>query len=171
MVTKMDRTEKIRALRRQGLTVVDICERLSVSRQTVWRACRGLEPVPPTPTPSPTPDSLGPVDLETAQSVGLGVLLDRARGGSVSAASTLFKAASAEIRADKCVNHIPAEDVIQAAMVQFEVWVGHLQGPFVRRLLLEYDVDPGHLEGIISDSISDITKELNARFESEGNHG
>ena len=164
-----DRHERIRELRRAGLSVGDIVERLKVSRQTVWRACRGLVHPTPTPTPSPTPDSNGHVDLETAQSVGLGVLLDRARNGSVSAAGTLFKAASAELRKDRCDDHIPAKDVVMAAMVQFEVWVGHLQGPFVRRLLLEYDLDPGQVEGLISDSISDIAKELNARFESEGN--
>ena len=171
MVAKTDRHDAIRQLRRQGLTVGDIASKIGCSRQTIWRHCRGLEPVQPTPTPAPTPapDGNGHVDLSTARAVGLGVLVDKARNGSVSAAANVFKIASAELRADKCQNHIPTEDVIQAAMVQFEVWVGHLQGPFVRRLLLEYDVDPGQVEGLISDSISDIAKELNARFESEGN--
>ena len=168
MVAKTDRHDAIRELRRAGLSVGDIAERVACSRQTIWRACKGIEPVPTTP---PVPDSNGHADLEAARGVGLGVLLDRARGGSVSAASTLFKAASAELRANRCVDHIPAQDVVMAAMVQFDLWVAHLQGPFVRRLLLEYDVDPGHLEGLISDSISDIAKELNARFEAEDNHG
>ena len=110
------------------------------------------------------------VDLETAQSVGLGVLLDRARGGSVSAASTLFKAASAEIRADKCVNHIPAEHVVTSLKVQYHTWVLALKGPFVRKLLLEFDLDPGQVEGLVDDEIDQVTKELNARYESEGNH-
>lgn len=164
-----DRHERIRALRRQGQTVGDICERLGISRQTVWRHCQGLpEPVPPTPAPAPTPDGNGhaPLDLEAAQSLGLGVLVQRAQAGSVSAAAHVFKIASAELRADKCQNHIPTEDVIQAAMVQFDLWVSHLQGPLQRRLLLEYDLDPGQVEGLISDSISDIARELNSRFES-----
>ena len=164
----MDRTEKIRALRSQGLSVSDIVEKVGVTRQTVWRHCRGLEPVPPAPTPSPTPD--GHVDLFAARRVGLDTLLDRASAGSVSAASTLFKQASEQLRADRCKGHVAAEDVVKAAMVQFDLWVAHLTGPLCRRLLLEYDLDPGQVEGLINDSISDITKELNARFQAEDNH-
>ena len=169
MIAKMGRPEQIRALRRAGVSVRDICEQVGVTRQTVWRHCRGLEPAP---TPSPTPDGNGhasPLDLEAAQSLGLSVLVQRAQAGSVSAAAHVFKATSAELRADKCANHVPKDRVIAALHAQFNLWVLHLQGPFVRRILLEFDVDPGHLEGIISDSISDITKELNARFEAEDN--
>ena len=159
----MDRPEQIRALRRQGVSVRDICEQVGVTRQTVWRHCRGLEPVPP----SPSPDGNGhaPLDLEAARALGLGVLVDKARNGSVSAAASVFKTASAELRADRCKDHIPTADVVKALQTQFDLWVGHLQGAFVRRLLLEYDLDPGQVEGLISDSISDIVKELNARFE------
>ena len=163
-----DRHERIRELRGQGLSVGDIAERLSVSRQTVWRACRDAEPVPPTPTPhTPDGNGNGHVDLETARALGLGVLVDKARSGSVSAASSVFKTASAELRANKCQGHIPKDRVIAALHAQFNLWVGHLQGPFVRRLLLEYDVDPGHLESLVEDAIDGITRELNARFESE----
>ena len=165
---KRDRPEQIRELRRQGLSVSDICEQVGVTRQTVWRHCRGLEPVPP--APAPTPDLNGHVDLEMAQSVGLEVLVSKARTGSVSAAAHVLKIASAELRANRCVNHIPTEDVVKAAMVQFDLWVSHLTGPLCRRLLLEYDLDPGQVEGLINDSISDITKELNARFQAEDNH-
>ena len=161
---KMDRPEQIRALRRQGVSVRDICERVGVTRQTVWRHCRGLEPVPPAPTPAP--DQNGHVDLEAARRVSLDTLLDRARNGSVSAAAQIFKQTSDQLRADKCQNHISKDEVIAALHAQFNLWVGHLQGPFVRRLLLEYDLDPGQVEGLISDSISDIVRELNARFES-----
>ena len=177
MVTKTDRRDAIRQLRRQGLTVGDIASKVGVSRQTVWRHCQGLEPVPPTPTPAPTPDSNGHVDLETARALGLGVLLDRARGGSVSAASTLFKAASAEIRANKCVNHVAKDEVIAALHGQYGLWRMHLQGAFVRRLLLEFDLDPGQVERLVDDAIDGITSELNIRFESESeaednqNHG
>ena len=164
-----ERHERIRELRRAGHSVGDIAERLSVSRQTVWRACRGLEPVPPTPH-TPDGNGNGHVDLETARGVGLHVLLDRARGGSVTAASTLFKQASEQLRADRCKNHVAAADVVRAAMAQFDLWVGHLQGSFTRRLLLEFDLDPGQVEGLISDSISDIVTELNTRFEAEDNH-
>ena len=167
MVAKTDRHAKIRAARRQGLTVVDICERLKVSRQTVWRACKGIEPVEP--TPAPTPDSNGHVDLETAQSVGLDVLVDKARNGSVSAAAHVFKIASAELRVNRCTDHIAAEDVVKALQAQYGLWRMHLQGAFVRRLLLEYDVDPARIEGLVDDAIDAITKELNLRFESEEN--
>ena len=169
----MDRPEQIRVLRRQGVSVRDICEQIGVTRQTVWRHCRGLEPVPSTPTPAPAPsgNGHGPLDLETAQSVGLGVLLDRARGGSVSAASTLFKAASAELRANKCENHVAAADVVKALHGQYGLWRMHLQGAFVRRILLEFDVDPARIESLVEDAIDAITKELNLRFEAEDNHG
>ena len=168
---KRDRPEQIRALRRQGLSVSDICERIGVTRQTVWRHSKGIEPVPPTPTPAPAPDSNGHVDLEMAQSLGLGVLVQRAQAGSVSAAAHVFKAASAEIRANKCVNHLPIEDVITSLKTQYHLWVLGLKGSFTRRLLMEYeDLDPGQLEGLIDDEIDSITTELNRRFESEDNH-
>ena len=169
----MDRPEQIRELRRQGLSVSDICEQVGVTRQTVWRHCRGLEPVPPAPTPSPTPDGNGhaPLDLEAAQSVGLDVLVDKARNGSVSAAAHVFKAASAEIRADKCVNHIPAEDIITSLKIQYHLWILALKGPLQRRLLMEYpDLDPGQLEGLIDDAIDSVTRELNTRFAAEDDH-
>ena len=169
MVTKTDRPEQIRLLRLQGLTVGDICEKLSITRQTVWRHSKGIEP--PTPTPAPTPDINGQVDLEMAQSVGLGVLVDKARNGSVSAAAHVFKAASAEIRANKCVNHVPKDEVITALQAQYGLWRMHLQGAFVRRILLEFDVDPARIESLVDDAIDGITRELNTRFESEENHG
>ena len=165
MVAKTDRRDAIRELRRAGLSVGDIAEKIGCSRQTIWRHSRGIEPVPPTPH-TPGGNGHAPLDLEAAQSVGLDVLVDKARNGSVSAAAHVFKIASAELRADKCQNHISKDRVIAALHAQFNLWVGHLQGPFVRRLLLEYDLDPGQVEGLISDSISDIVKELNARFES-----
>ena len=101
--------------------------------------------------------------------MGLGVLLDRARGGSVSAASTLFKAASAEIRADKCVNHIAAADLVTAARIQYHLWVLALKGPLQRRLLMEYpDLDPGQLEGLIDDAIDSVTTRAQYTFCSGG---
>ena len=162
------RHDAIRELKRAGLSVGDIAEKIGCSRQTIWRACKGIEPVPP--APAPAPDLNGHVDLDAARRVGLAVLVARARGGSVSAAGQLFKQTSDQLRADRCQDHIAAADVVKAAMVQFDLWVGHLQGPFVRRLLLEYDLDPGQVEGLISDSISDIVTELNARFQAEDNH-
>ena len=174
MVTKADRPEQIRALRRQGLSVSDICERIGVTRQTVWRHSKGIEPVPPTPTPtpSPTPDSNGQVDLEMAQSVGLGVLVDKAKGGSVSAAAHVFKAASAELRSNRCSNHISKDEVIAALLWQYDLWKTALKGPFCRRLMLEFDLDdPGQIEALVEGAINDITKELNARDQAEGNHG
>ena len=175
MVTKTDgrdRRDAIRQLRRQGQAVGDIASKVGVSRQTVWRACKGLEPVPPTPT-TPTPTHNGHVDLDAARRVGLDVLVDRARGGSVTAASTLFKAASAEIRANRCVDHVALTDVVKGLHVQYSLWRTHLQGSFIRRLELEFDVDPGHLESLVDDAIDAITRELNTRFEAEDNqnHG
>ena len=161
-----DRYEQIRELRRAGLSVGDIAEKIGCSRQTVWRACRGLEPVPP--APAPTPDSNGhtPLDLEAAQSVGLDVLVDKARTGSVSAAAHVFKIASAELRADKCQNHISKDRVIAALQAQYGLWRMHLQGSFIRRLELEFDVDPARIESLVEDVINGITSELNTRFES-----
>ena len=162
-----DRHEQIRELRRAGHSVGDVSERLSVSRQTVWRACKGIEPVPP--APAPAPDLNGHVDLDAARRVGLAVLVDRARGGSVSAAGQLFKQTSDQLRADRCQDHIAAADVVKALQAQYGLWRMHLQGAFVRRLLLEYDVDPARIEGLVDDAIDAITKELNLRFEAEGN--
>ena len=167
----MDRPEQIRALRRQGVSVRDICEQVGVTRQTVWRHCRGLEPVPPAPTPSPTPDGNGhaPLDLEAAQSVGLDVLVDKARNGSVSAAANVFKIASAELRANRCVNHISKDEVIAALHAQYGLWRSNLKGVFIRRIQLEFDVDPARIENLVDDAIDAITRELNARFEAEDN--
>ena len=167
-----DRHEQIRELRRAGHSVGDVSERLSVSRQTVWRACKGIEPVPTTttPTPTPVPDSNGHVDLETARGVGLGVLVDRARGGSVSAAGLLFKQASDQLRADRCKDHVALVDVVKALQAQYGLWRMHLQGAFVRRMLLEFDVDPARIEGLVDDAVDVITSELNTRF-AEGEHG
>ena len=165
----MDRPERIRELRRQGVSISDICETVGVTRQTVWRHCRDSEPVPPTP---PTRDGNGHVDLETAQSVGLGVLVDKARTGSVSAAANVFKIASAELRANRCVNHISKDEAIAALHVQYDLWRSNLKGVFVRRVLLEFDVDPARIESLVNDAIDSITRELNARFaSSEDNHG
>ena len=164
MVAKTDRHDAIRQLRRQGLTVGDIASKIGCSRQTIWRHCRGLEPVQPTPTPAP--DGNGHVDLSTARAVGLGVLVDKARNGSVSAAAHVFKIASAELRVNRCTDHVAAEDVVKALQAQYGLWRMHLQGAFVRRLLLEYDVDPARIEGLVDDAIDAITKELNLRFES-----
>ena len=160
------RHERIRELRRAGLSVGDIVERLSLSRQTIWRACKGLEPVP-TPAPAPTPDSNGHVDLDAARRVGLDTLLDRARNGSVSAAAQIFKQTSDQLRADKCVDHVALTDVVKALQAQYGLWRMHLQGAFIRRIQLEFDVDPGHLESLVEDAIDDITTELNRRFAAE----
>ena len=109
--------------------------------------------------------------------MGLDVLVAKARTGSVSAAAHVFKIASAEIRANKCVNHVAKDEVIAALHGQYGLWRMHLQGSFTRRLLLEYDLDPGQLEGLIDNAIDAITRELNTRFESESeaednqNHG
>ena len=172
MVAKTDRRDAIRELRRAGHSVGDICERLKVSRQTVWRHSRGIEPVEP--TPAPTPDGNGhapPLDLEAAQSLGLGVLVQRAQAGSVSAAAHVFKATSAELRADRCKDHVALTDVVKGLHAQYSLWRLHLQGAFVRRLLLEFDLDPGQVERLVADTIDAITKELNARFERKDNHG
>ena len=158
---KMDRPERIRELRRQGLSVSDICEQVGVTRQTVWRHSKGIEP--------PTPASNGQVNLAEARGVGLGVLLAQAKGGSVSAAGLLFKQTSAEIRANRCTNHVAAADVLKALHGQYGLWRMHLQGAFVRRLLLEFDLDPGLVERLVNDLIDSVTLELNTRFESEGN--
>ena len=169
MVTKTDRRDAIRQLRRQGLTVGDIASKVGVSRQTVWRACRGLEPVPPTPAPTPDSNGHAPLDLEAAQSLGLGVLVQRAQAGSVSAAAHVFKTTSAVIRANRCQDHIPKDDVIAALFTQYDLWRSNLKGVFIRRIQLEFDVDPARIENLVDDAIDAITRELNARFESEGN--
>ena len=167
MVAKTDRHAAIRALRRQGLTVVDICERFSVSRQTVWRACKGLERVAAS-APAPTPENgHAPLDLEAAQSLGLGVLVQRAQAGSVTAAAHVLKIASAELRANRCQNHISKDEVIAALQAQYGLWRSNLKGVFIRRIELEFDVDPARIENLVDDAIDAITRELNARFEAE----
>ena len=171
----MGRPERIRELRRQGLSVGDIAEKVGCSRQTIWRHCRGLEPVQPAPTPDG--NAHAPLDLETARGVGLSVLLERASAGSVSAAGTLFKQASVELRENRCKDHVSKDEVIAALHGQYGLWRMHLQGAFIRRIQLEFDIDPGHLESLVDDAIDAITRELNTRFESESeaednqNHG
>ena len=100
--------------------------------------------------------------------MGLDVLVDKARSGSVSAAANVFKIASAELRANRCVNHLPIEDVITSLKTQYHLWVLGLKGSFTRRLLMESeDLDPGQLEGLIDDEIDSVTRELNTRFAAE----
>ena len=164
MIAKRDRPERIRELRRQGVALSDIAESLGVSRQTVWRHSKDIEP-DPAPAPAPT-NGNGHVDLAAAQSESLGVLLDKAKNGSVSAAAHVFKATSNELRLSRCVNHIPMEDVVRALEAQYQLWLSNLKGAFVRRILLEFDVDPARIEGLINDSIDHVTQELNSRFES-----
>ena len=173
MVAKTDRRDAIRELRRQGHSVGDICERVGVSRQTVWRHCRDSSvPSSLPPTPSMPTNGNGHVDLQTARGVGLDVLVQRAQAGSVSAAAHVFKAASAEIRAEKCVDHIPAQDAVTSLKIQYHLWVLALKGSFQRRLLMEYeDLDPGRLGGLIDDAIDAITRELNSRFEPAEENG
>ena len=74
----------------------------------------------------PCPDN-GPLDLEAARALGLGVLVDKARNGSVSAAASVFKTASAELRADRCKDHIPTEDVVKALQAQYGLWRMHFK--------------------------------------------
>ena len=171
MVAKTERHDAIRELRRQGLPVGDIASKIGCSRQTVWRHSKGIEPVPPAPapTPAPTPDSNGhkPLDLEAAQSLGLGVLVSKARDGSVTAATSVFKIASAELRANRCVDHIEKAEVLAALQAQYGLWRMHLQGAFIRRMLLEFDVDPARIESLVDDAIDGITRELNTRFEAQ----
>ena len=170
----MDRPEQIRALRRQGVSVRDICERLGISRQTVWRCSKGIEPDTPTPH---TPDANGhtpPLDLAAARALGLGVLVERASAGSVSAAAHVFKTASAELRANRCKDHVAAADVISSLKTQYHLWILALKGSFQRRLLMEYEnLDQGHLESLVDDAIDGVTRELNTRFgaSEEGEHG
>ena len=167
MVTS-ERHERIRELRRQGLSLGDVAEKIGCSRQTVWRACRDAEPVPP--APAPTNGNGHALDLEAARALGLTVLMERASAGSVSAATSVFKTASAELRADRCQDHIPMEDVVRALHGQYDLWRSNLQGAFIRRILHEFDVDPGHLESLVDDAIDGITRELNTRFAPEDNH-
>ena len=108
---------------------------------------------------------------EAARALGLGVLVQRAQAGSVSAAAHVFKTASAELRADRCKDHVSTEDVVKALHGQYSLWRMHLQGAFIRRIQLEFDIDPARIESLVDDAIDGITRELNTRFEAEDNHG
>ena len=97
-----DRPARIRELRRQGRKVTEIADLLNVSRVTVWRASRNMEPVEAPVAPTSAVERYvedgGAIDWPDAQGRAVDVLRSQTEAGSVSAASQLARIAGTEIR-------------------------------------------------------------------------
>lgn len=165
------RRQRIRRLRRKGLSASEVAEVCNVSRVTVWRHCRGMEDeemegssAPPPPMPSGRLiDWPHGVTQEVVE-----ILRGRAHEGSISAAHRLGQLALAAQRgSDFCSGHIDKATSDELMQGQFEVWLQHMRGPFLRRVALEFGVDLQRLGDMVEDAAEDVQRDINARRQSE----
>ena len=165
-----DRPARIRELRRQGRKVTEIADLLNVSRVTVWRHTKNMEPVEvpvaPTRAGEPAAEGDGVIDWPSAQGRAVDVLRSQTEAGSVSAASQLARIASSEIRqTPACQDHIPLDLLQDLMQQQVNVFREHLLGVFVRRVSLLCEVPTDMLEDELHRVFEGITDEMNARRE------
>ena len=177
--------EAARALRRDGVGPSDIAERLGVSRQSVWRWTRGVEPSDSSYTdvtpPAPIDTSQAGAQAQGARAPaqggrlidwpgelvhGVDRLRERADSGSAAAARDLARLAASEIRAgDQCAFHVTAEEAGELAQGVYETAREHLLGPFVRRLSHVFDLREDAIEAEIYDVLDTIADTLNRKRE------
>ena len=165
-----DRPARIRELRRQGRKVTEIADLLNVSRVTVWRACKDMEPVEapvaPTRAVERREEDDGVIDWPSAQGRAVDVLRSQTEAGSVSAASQLARLAGAELRQiPPCTDHVSLDVLHDLMQQQVNVFHEHLLGVFVRRVSLLCEVPIDMLEDELHRVFEGITDEMNARRE------
>ena len=165
-----DRPARIRGLRRQGRRVTEIADLLNVSRVTVWRACKDMEPVEvpvaPTRAGEPAVEGDGVIDWPLAQGRAVDVLRSQTEAGSVSAASQLARIASSEIRqTPACQDHVTVSEVQALMLAQFELFREIMLGPFARRVSLLHAVPLDKLEDELHVAFEGLADEQNARRE------
>ena len=177
LIRKTSRRERVAELWAQGLGNAEIAERERCNRVTVWRLTKDMPgPPPPVLDIAPAPIQEGDVDARAPAgkllahddlSLGVGVLRDRARSGSVTAARDLAKLSIGEIRAGTpCLAHVTTAEVHALMQMQFDLWRTRLLGPFARRLSLEFAVDSQAVEEMLENVVEDVSNEMNARRES-----
>ena len=165
-----DRPARIRELRRQGRKVTEIADLLNVSRVTVWRACKDMEPVEapvaPTRAVERREEDDGVIDWPSAQGRAVDVLRSQTEAGSVSAASQLARIASSEIRqTPACQDHIPLDLLQDLMQQQVQVFHEHLLGVFARRISHLHEVAVDVIEHELHSAFHAITDEMNRRRE------
>ena len=177
---KTGRKERVVELRAQGLSNPQIAEMEGCNRVTIWRITKDL------PEPGPVVLDIRPApahedeDAGTAPagkllslddlSLGVSVLRDRARRGSIAAARDLARLSVAEIRAGAgCREHVTVSDLQVLMASQFDMWRQRLLGPFARRVSLEFGIELGAFEKVIQAAIDDVGDEMDARREAAQN--
>ena len=158
----------IEALADEGLGQTEIARRLGCSRQTVWRKLRGYEPNVTPPAASngaPSTGDLDALDWPALQVEAVDILRTSAKRGSATSAVQLARLASAEARADSCINHVEEAMGAEAMTAFWETLGHHLLGPFARRVSVEFEIEPAIVEEAILAGLDDVARELDARQE------
>lgn len=179
-----DRQADARRLRRSGMSRADIAEELGVHRQSVWRWTRGVEPSESSVTPvTPAPAQGGPETGAQAQDgriidwpgdlvESVGVMRDKARGGSVTAARDLARLAAAEIRqTPACQNHVDGAEANAMVGVVHSTWQSYMMDTGARRLAhvtdARLDLVIEEMDKIVDD-VSAILNQLRAEAQEGG---
>ena len=154
------RRAEILNLAAMGVKVVEIAKRLGVSRQTVYRHLREVDPA------TVSGDRNGhipvtPSDFPAMREEGFDMLRQRASEGHVTAAAALTRLAATEARLDACSDHVASAVVGDLLVGQHELWKSSLLGPFARRMSLELELDAAVVEEYIQCAIDDVTNEMN----------
>ena len=164
MNVKKSLRERIRVLHDRGLSNPEIASELKVDRVTAWRHTKDLAPVllsKPKPTPSGQV-----IDWRGAQAGSVAVLREKASAGSVSAAASLARIASSEIRATpECQNHVDLREVHALLEAQLDLFRTTMLGAFARRICLLYDIPVAALEDAVHTAIESVVDEMNRRRE------
>ena len=172
-----NKREEARALRRAGVPPGEIADALDVSRQSVWRWTRGIEPIegegaPSAPAREPVND--GAVDWPDLQREQVANLRHKANGGSVTAAAQLLRQAGTEIRsAPACYDHVTRADSDALIQAQFDLWRDHLMGSFTRALAHQFDLRLDMVEMLVLEAVASVAEAWNRKIESalEGAEG
>ena len=179
---KISRSERIVALRREGVGLADIADRVKVSRSTVYRHLKAAGLVGEGETSGSRNDT-----PETGARAQDGVLIDfppnpdqtradheaaramlraKADGGSITAARDLYRVTGAEIaRVDPCRNHVDEARVTALMEAQRNLWTAHLLGPLARRLSHDFDLRIDVVEHMMHTAIEAVGREMEAKRE------
>ena len=180
---KISRSERILALRREGVGLADIADRVEASRSTIYRHLKAAGLVGEGGTSGSRNDT-----PETGAQAQDGVLIDfppnpdqtradheaaramlraKADGGSITAARDLYRVTGAEIaRADPCRNHVEGGRVTALMEEQRNLWTAHLLGPLARRLSHDFDIRADVVEDTMHTAIESVGREMEAKRES-----
>ena len=151
----------------------EIAAKVGCSRQTVWRHLKDA-PEPPAPTNGSAPVRprllpVGPTggpDWNAIEAEAIGALRKRADDGSIGAAVQLSRLANQMIERNACRDHVPSGVVRELQVMQFDLWMGQLEGAFIRRVSLEFpEADIGRLTELVEGLGEDMANHINNRAE------